>query len=286
MARKLKTLSAKQKVEIINHLKRNTRTKKEITSEYDCNISTVNRIWKNQEELKHVAQKNAERKRARKSKYEDVEKALTAWFDQARSQNAILTGTVLLNKAKELAIKLNSDFEPNNGWLWRWQKRENIKFKKMHGEANASDHTSADDFIKNILPGIIENYSPEDIFNADESGLFYKALPNGTLARTAESAKGNKSQKIRLSLLFLCNAAGSDKKVYSIGKSKNPRCFRNKSLPINYYCNKNAWMTSSLWSTIIIDFDKEMTSANRKVILFVDNASCHKVNLNLQSVKI
>jgi hypothetical protein len=33
------------------------------------------------------------------------------------------------------------------------------------------------DWIDDISPGLIEGYEPRNIFNYDETGLFYKCLP-------------------------------------------------------------------------------------------------------------
>ena len=48
-------------------------------------------------------------------------------------------------------------------------------------------------------------------------------------------------------------------------------------------------MTSALWTKILKDFDRAMVKQNRKVLLFADNASCHKLdedfilkNVNIQ----
>ncbi|XP_070573830.1 tigger transposable element-derived protein 6-like [Ptychodera flava] len=41
-------------------------------------------------------------------------------------------------------------------------------------------------------------YSPENIFNADETGVFYRALPDRTLATKADECKGGKVSKERL----------------------------------------------------------------------------------------
>ena len=32
-------------------------------------------------------------------------------------------------------------------------------------------------YIDNVLPGLVSDYNPENIFNADETALFYKAMP-------------------------------------------------------------------------------------------------------------
>jgi hypothetical protein len=49
----------------------------------------------------------------------------------------------------------------------------------------------------------------------------------------------------------MCNADGSEKwPIFFIGTSKNPRCFKKKSLKAHsfyYRNNKTAWMTSEFF---------------------------------------
>lgn len=91
--------------------------------------------------------------------------------------------------------------------------------------------------------------------------------------------------------LALCtNADGTDKKIkpFVIGKSPNPRCFKNvkrNKLGITYGASKKAWMTIVLFQSWLKEFDKKM--AGRKVILLLDNAKCHSSsNLNLRNTTI
>ncbi|KAI8503724.1 hypothetical protein Bbelb_186950 [Branchiostoma belcheri] len=55
------------------------------------------------------------------------------------------------------------------------------------------------------------SYEPENIYNCDETGLFYRALPNGTLAVKSKEVAGTKKAMDRISLLFACNMVGTDK---------------------------------------------------------------------------
>lgn len=252
--------------------------KKDICVKYNCEISTLYRIIRNKEEIRQsdVESKNLQQKRKRKGLYENVENALAVWFDQQRQKNGILTSLILINKAKEFAVQLGVDLEPDSNWLFRWKKRQNIKVGQIHGEANSKSKENEESYCKTILPNLIDKYLPEDIMNADESGLFYKALPLRTYYRPDCQRTGHKSQKARITLLFLCNSTGSFKRVYAIGKSKNPRCLKNVSPPIRYMWNKKAWMTTDLWCSILNALDVEMQAENRKIKLFADNASCHK----------
>jgi hypothetical protein len=50
-------------------------------------------------------------------------------------------------------------------------KSENIVYKRMHGAEKSVDFLAADEWIKREWPKIIAEYSPEDTYNADETGL-------------------------------------------------------------------------------------------------------------------
>jgi hypothetical protein len=50
----------------------------------------------------------------------------------------------------------------------------------MAGEIADADIEKAGDFIVSDLPGLIEGYAAEDIYNADETGVFFKCLPDKT----------------------------------------------------------------------------------------------------------
>lgn len=73
-----------------------------------------------------------------------------------------------------------------------------------------------------------ENLLPEQICNADESGLYWKCLPSKTLAFQKEkSAPGHKSSKERLTIMTCSNVTGSKKlKLVVIGKAKKPQSFK------------------------------------------------------------
>ena len=66
------------------------------------------------------------------------------------------------------------------------------------------------------------------MYNADESGLNFKALPKKRLAsKKEESALGFKMSKECVSVLACSNAAGRHKlPLMVIGKSPKPRAFK------------------------------------------------------------
>jgi hypothetical protein len=95
----------------------------------------------------------------------------------------------------------------------------------------------------------MEEYEPKDRFNADETALFAFAPPDKGMA--SKQMSGKKKEKFRITLLVACNQTGTEKlPIFFIGRSKKPRCFRNKepsTYGFQYANNKKAWMTAALF---------------------------------------
>ena len=78
----------------------------------------------------------------------------------------------------------------------------------------------------------VKKYPDDDVYNMDETGLFWKATLDLTLTTT--SLKGKKIQKERLSLVLTCNATGTRKlDLWMVYKYLNPRCFGKNRVNIN-----------------------------------------------------
>ena len=140
--------------------------------------------------------------------------------------------------------------------------------------------TGAYDWVTGVWPEISIKYVAKDVYNCDETGLYFKALPDGTICFKDDTLFGGKKAKERVTVLLNVNTDGSDKrKPLVIGKSAKPRCFKGvKSLPVTYKANKNAWTTAQTFEEWLKEFDRDMDKANRKVCLLLDNCSAHNVN--------
>ena len=67
------------------------------------------------------------------------------------------------------------------------------------------------------LPTILSNYELPDIYNADEFGLFFQALPSKSLHLKDEKCIGGKFSKVRLTGLAAANANGEKLLMFIIG---------------------------------------------------------------------
>ena len=80
-------------------------------------------------------------------------------------------------------------------WLDKWKQRHNVTFKDASGEVNGvtSDMTSS--CSETYLPAILSKYELKDIYNAEEFGFFYEALPEKSLHYRDERCGGKHSKR-------------------------------------------------------------------------------------------
>ncbi|XP_060077937.1 tigger transposable element-derived protein 4-like [Ylistrum balloti] len=266
---------------------------KAVANKYGVPQNTLSTWVKNKVSIKEkflAADIGSSRKRDKKAKFPELENALIKWFAQVRSQNIPLSGEVVKLKAKEFATKLGlSDFESSTGWLDRFKERNNLSFKKVCGESKSVDSQSNQMLDwQTKLKSILQEYQPCDIYNADETGIFFRLLPDKTLEFKDVKCHGGKLSKDKLTVMVCSNMSGTDKlPLLVIGKSKNPRCFKNiKHIPVQYESNKTAWVTSDLFTTWVNQLDRKMSTKKRNIMLIVDNCPAHPQLMGLKSVKL
>lgn len=106
-----------------------------------------------------------------------------------------------------------------------------------------------------VFHSILEEgcYSPHQVFNVDETGLFWKWLPERMLLSALEGTTGTgpKAPKDHLTLLLGGNAVGDFKlKPLLVYPSENPRALKGcskASLPVVWRSNRSDWLTPSIF---------------------------------------
>ena len=108
----------------------------------------------------------------------------------------------------------------------------------------------------------------------NESGCFFKALPDKGLVQKGKQAKGGKKSKQLLTVAFFVNAAGEkvDQPIV-IWKSKLPRCFMKLQDPsrpakVHYFLNHKSWMTSEVMEAVLARFNRKLVFEDRKSYSF------------------
>ncbi|UYV84398.1 TIGD4 [Cordylochernes scorpioides] len=274
------SLSLSVKLQILREIEVEKKKKTDVAQKHNIPQSSLSTIIKNSEKIHQQALHAGEssRKRARGSTYADVDEALLQWFKQARSAALPVNGPLLSEKAKTLALEFGlKDFTGSGGWIERWKARHGIKLRNICGESADVNRETMTNWLTDVMPNIISNYACKDIFNADETGLFWRLLPDKTLHFKGETCTGGKASKERITILLCCNMDGSEKmQPLVIGKAKQPRCFRGiKHLPVQYEANQKAWMTRLLFESWVRHIDKKMAGQHRQIILLLDNCGAH-----------
>lgn len=283
-----------ERIKIIEEIEKNPHEKRcFIAKRLGLGLSTLNSIFLKRNEIRQQIEKCGnsfkKRKTSKVSTFVELEEILFTWYQQARASKIPIDGSILREKAKTIANELNvSNFTASNGWITRFKNRHGLVFKKLTGESAEVNIESADAWLSS-LPSKLEGYELQNIYNADETGLFFNVLPDRTLAFKGECCHGGKHSKERLTVLLCVNSDGSDKQIpIVIGKSLKPRCFKNvKKIPCKYYANGNAWMTTQIFISFLHSLDRQMRSQNRQIILLIDNCAAHPQDTSfLTNIKI
>uniref|UniRef100_H3AH53 HTH CENPB-type domain-containing protein n=1 Tax=Latimeria chalumnae TaxID=7897 RepID=H3AH53_LATCH len=159
-------------------------------------------------------------------------------------------------------------------WIDRFHCRHNIVFTTVCGEGADVDG----DVI--LLWKVIWGLIPRDVFNFDETGLFFCLQPDKTMCFNKGWARNNKE---RLTVLLGANSDRSEKRLpLVIGKAQKPRCFKDvHSLPCTYRTNKKAWMTSQLFTEFLMDYDNCFKREKYYFLCITAHKDMHLHNITL-----
>ena len=166
---------------------------------------------------------NGDKKYAKKRRcmYEDMNAAVWDWFCDARSRNIRISGVMIQEKAVLLSMSFGyNDFTGLNGWLDGWKARHNIRCSVLNGESADVPEDAVRDWGKR-LPVLCDGYEARNIFNADETGLFFRALPSKSMVTKGDSCNGGKNSKDRITVLLAPSATGEKLRPLVTGKSEN-----------------------------------------------------------------
>ena len=112
----------------------------------------------------------------------EPDEAVYKWFEQQRSVGLAIRGNELKLAAANFAEKMNMpNFKASDGWLYRFRKRHALCDTKVSGES-ASAPTEDIEPCRQKLKKIIddEGLVLTQVYNFDETGLFWKSLPVNT----------------------------------------------------------------------------------------------------------
>ena len=279
------------KYQAIMEVEKDLKLKAAIAKLFEILATTLSTWLKSSESIKDAYLKyGPSRKTLKTATYEDVEKATLKWFSCARDQNVPISGPILSAKAEEFPNQLEiGNFKASTGWLERFKERHGILLKRVCGEANSVNISATEmEEWNNRLRLMLEKYRADDIYNADETGVFYKHLPDKTFEFKNVDCHGGKKSKEQITALVCSNMSGNNKlPLLIIRKAASPPCFKNKkTLPTPYTSNSKVWMTSEIFTDWLKKLDSRLKCQKRKIATMVDNSSAHPYVRHLKSTEL
>ncbi|XP_061435415.1 tigger transposable element-derived protein 1-like [Lethenteron reissneri] len=248
--------------------------------------------------------------RSRSAVLENMERLLGVWIEDQSQRGAALSAPAVQEKARSLFEDLRQmsgeggeTFGASRGWFERFKKRSGLgslnppcEAAGVDGEAasaSASSSAGSAAGYPDVLRGVIEEggYVPGQVFNVDETELYWKRMPARTsIAAEEKTAPGFKAAKDRLTLLLAANASGDLKlKPLLVYHSETPRAIKGcpkEHLPVVWRSNKRAWVTETVFREwfashfcpAVEDYCGRRGLPNRALLL-LDSAPAHPVNL-------
>ncbi|UYV62146.1 hypothetical protein LAZ67_1008015 [Cordylochernes scorpioides] len=305
---KKKIMSIELKREIIEKHEQGVRVV-DLSRQYDRSTSMICSVLKRKESIKSVTPAKGLTiiSKLRTSLHENMEKLLMVWVTEKQLQGDTLTQTIICEKARAIYGDLlkqtpqtsideasKESFKASRGWFENFKKRSGIHSVVRHGEAASSDMKAAEDYIKTFSDLIkAQGYISQQVFNCDETGLFWKKMPNRTYITAEEKMMpGHKPMKDRLTLALCANASGDCKiKPLLVYHSENPRAFKShkilkEKLQVMWRSNPKAWVTRKFfveWVNLVFGptVKKYLQENNLPVqaLLILDNAPANPPNL-------
>lgn len=295
-----KTLTLEQRKNVLSYKDKNPNASvRAIAVHFGVGKTQISEILQKKEEITNCTLDDSSYViRPYQTKFAAVHQSVYAWFASMRQSNIPINGPILKEKAIQICKKLaettgNPEFlelKASEGWLRQFKARYNLTNMMIAGEDGAVSNVTTDCWFGERLLEVTEGYGLDQIYNLDETGLFWKELPGKSLNEKGKRCQGGKSSKVRLTVALIAGADGSKEAPIVIGKSHSPRAFKNvasKDAPLGvpYYSNKKSWMNAEVFTDILQKFNRRVAGKGKNVLLLVDNAPCH-ANMQLSHTKL
>ncbi|KAH6948224.1 hypothetical protein HPB50_023203 [Hyalomma asiaticum] len=179
MSVKRRVLSLEAKASILEAISKGEK-KEDIATWFRMPQNSLSAILNSKDSIIDSLKKGTsdQQRRLKAATYEDINKAVFKCFVSTRAQNIPIGGA------------------GSCGWLHRFKARHSIVGKSLSRESSLADATKFPAWIENAVPDILDRYDPVDVYNANETALFYQMLPKRTLALKGDSCHSGKNSKL------------------------------------------------------------------------------------------
>ena len=197
-------LTVGQKRTVISSLAEGTPVK-EIADKYGISTPQVYDIRRQKQRLARTARTVEEdgimqsRKKQRRPVYSQVDDAVYRWFVSRGADirtNDLCQSVEVFQHAQSTTHK---PFKASSGWLSSFKKRHGIHSLTTQGERMSANVAVIETYVKSLCVEIEQKVlCAEQIYNADETALYWKALPRKTLVAAFEKAAAGRKEPKQL----------------------------------------------------------------------------------------
>ena len=302
------SITLKKKLEIIDHFQ-STNNKKQTAAHFSTTQQTIYpsqiRKWVSMEQtLRDAAKKKNTKKTIHLGvapPHEILENQIFVWILHARREGIAISTKMIIAKAITIDPSFKDKGEENQQrWAYRFINRYNLSIRRpthvgQKKPANLlSQSTNFVSAFNNQFQGdgMYKNISPMLVFNMDETGIYFEAIPRTTVdirGSNTISVRSAKGSNPRVTVCLTVSSTGAKLPLFMIFKAKAGATVE-KSLPdilpqgVVGICQEKAWMDErgmdiwvrKVWYPYVSNFNA--------TVLLLDDFECHKQERTIEKM--
>lgn len=224
-----KDLTLEEKAQVVQALEQPGVKMVTLAKKYGVSPSAISRIHKNRVDIlarRASGLANSARRRDRGSKEPEVEKVLCEWFKSQHELGIHISGSMIREKARDIAKVMGKEFWPSESWVFRWRHRNNVTDVNtfLYGDSDEGDLGGLGRNNDNAEDVTVSN-SNEDVLadkslHGDEEAVAHAAEMTQLIARKETTLVNGlpPTQQFRLPRSVMCEKCG-----YVSNRVKNNR---------------------------------------------------------------
>ena len=231
---KRKALTAAEKLNLLTAIEnKGVRTLTDLSIELGVPRTTLSTIWANKTSISRVAEEtNAKTRKKNKIKV-IISQSIKLYLCGSRRNVSRMCHSILMfgrPKRKNFrGISISKDGFARTVGYQGGERDMELRAKVISGESNTVNLSTVDRWKETELKKIFDDYPAENVFNADETGVFWRLFPERTFCLPGKSRHDGQKSKEHVTVMICVSSHGSEKRpLLIIGKVARPRCFKKK----------------------------------------------------------